>query len=355
MGKEKVTRRLETAFFMSDTTLLYLKLFFTSFLVTLVTTPMVRSLALRFGVLDYPGETRVHTRPTPRLGGVAIFLGFVLSIVLFSNYRATEGILVGGAIILLIGLVDDIRGLSATVKLLLILTATYFLSHYDIVLTIFQNYYLNLLFTLLWVVAVVSAFNAVDNMDGLACGLAFIAATGYFLIALQTYQMQWGLLALALMGSTLAFLKYNFNNASIFLGDSGSFFLGFILATLGIMGQWSTNPVKACVIPTLILSVVNADLTYTLIKRYRKGVTTSLSEIIAFRGKDHLSHRLVSLGLSPRGAVLFMYLFSLCALIGAIVLKNARPIDAALLLVQFLFIFLIIIRLMSLRDREQAD
>lgn len=338
---------------MSDTTLLCLKLFFVAFFTTLVTTPMVRSLASRFGVLDHPGEVSMHTEPMPRMGGVAVFLGFTLSALLFCDYEVVRGILVGGTIILLIGLLDDIMGLPATVKLLFIVVATYILSHYGVMLVLFKSYHLNLFITILWITFVVSAFNAADTMNGLACGLAFIAAMGYFLVAYQAYQWQWSFLALAVMGSTLAFLRYNFNNASIFLGDSGSFFLGFILAVLGVMGEWSTHPVKACVVPMLILSVVNADMVYTVVRRYRQGITHSLYEVIAFRGKDHLPHKLVSLGLSPMWAVLFMYLLSLCVVIGAVVLRNARPLDAVLLLIQFSFIFLLVIWLLSVGNRER--
>ncbi len=338
---------------MSSTTLLYLESFFVAFLVTLIMTPIVRSIALRFGVIDNPGEASVHTRPTARMGGIAIFIGFVASVAFSCNYNGNAGgLLAGGAVILVVGLLDDIMGIPATIKLLLIVAVTYFLSHYGVILHIFPDYYLNLLFTILWVVFVVSAFNAVDNMDGLAGGLAFIAATGYFLVALQNYQWEWGFLAIALMGSTLAFLRYNFSNASIFLGDSGSFFLGFVLAALGVMGEWSTHPVKASVVPILILSVPIADLVYTVTRRYRQGVAVALAEVIAFRGKDHLSHRLVSLGLSQRGAVLLVYLFSVCTVIGALVLRRARPIDAVFMLGQFLCIFVIVITLISVQYRE---
>ncbi len=337
---------------MSDRALLYPKLFLTAFFVTLVITPIVRSIALRFCVVDNPGEVSVHTRPTARMGGVAIFLGFVASAALFCNNNNAGGLLAGGAIVLIVGLLDDITGIPATIKLLLIVAITYFLSRYGVILNIFHDYYLNLFFTVLWIAFVVSAFNAVDNMDGLACGLAFIAALGYFLVAIQTYQWPWGCLAIALMGSTLAFLRYNFNGATIFLGDSGSFFLGFVLATLGVMGEWSTHPVKASVVPILILSVPSADLVYTVIRRYRQGVAVTLAKTIAFRGKDHLSHRLVSLGLSQRGSVLLLYLFSLCTVIGAVVLRNARPIDAIFMLGQFLCIFIIFITLISLKYKE---
>ncbi|MCP4366407.1 MAG: undecaprenyl/decaprenyl-phosphate alpha-N-acetylglucosaminyl 1-phosphate transferase [Planctomycetes bacterium] len=338
---------------MSETTLLCLKVFFVAFFVTLVTTPMVMSLASRLGVLDYPGEVSMHTKPTPRMGGVAVFLGFALPVFLFCDYEVVQGVLVGGTIIFLIGLLDDIRGLSAAIKLLLIVVVTCILSHYGVMLSVFSSYYVNFFITVLWITAVVSAFNAVDNMNGLACGLAFISALGYFLVAFQVYQWQWGFLALAVMGSTLAFLRYNFSNGSIFLGDSGAFFLGFVLAVLGVIGEWSTNPVKACVAPMLILSVVNADLAFTIISRYRQGVAVSLYDSVVFRGKDHLSHRLVSLGLSPRLAVLFMYLLSLCVVIGAVVLRNSRPVDAVLLLIQCLFIFLVVVWLLSVRNRER--
>jgi UDP-GlcNAc:undecaprenyl-phosphate GlcNAc-1-phosphate transferase len=338
---------------MTESLAVYIKTLWVAFLITLGTTPVVRVLAQRLGAVDYPGRTRPHARPTPRMGGLAVFLGFVGSLLYFDLLTDKQlGVIMGGCLVVMIGLVDDVRGLPATVKLLLLVGITYLLSRYGIILSLFDNYHLNLIFTLLWVVGVVSAFNASDTMDGLAAGLAFIAGFTFMLVSIQTYQWAWGLLACALMGSTLAFLRYNYNGASIFLGDSGSFFLGYVLATLGVMGEWSTHPIKASIVPILILGVIILDFLYTLGKRYLSGTTRGITEAITYHGVDHLPHRLVAMGFSRHEAVLIIYLVSLTASMSATVLRNARPIDALFLLFQFFLIFLVVTKLIMTKHTE---
>ena len=330
------------------------KIFGMALLITLVATPIVRVISEKIGAMDHPGKTNPHARPTARMGGFAVFLGFTVPLLYNADLLADKqlGILLGGALVIAIGLVDDIWGLPATIKLLLLLGITYLLSRHGIILSLFYNYYLNLFFTLIWITGVVSAFNASDTMDGLASGLAFIAGFAYMLVAVQTYQWAWGLLACALMGSTLGFLRYNYNGANIFLGDSGSFFLGYILATLGVMGEWSTHPIKAAVIPILILGVIILDFLYTISKRYLEGTTHTIKEAIIYHGVDHLPHRLVATGFSRREAVLLIYLVSLVISIGAVTLRNSRPVDALLLLLQLLLIFIVVIRLTDLKRAE---
>lgn len=133
-------------------------------------------------------------------------------------------------------MVDDIKRIPATVKLLSLVAATLILSHYGVRLSLFKIEAVNLMLTILWIVGLTSAFNAIDNMDGLAAGVAFIASSCYFIVAVQTFQWWWGALAVAIMGSSLGFLGHNFKPARIFLGDSGSFFLGFTLAAMEVMG-----------------------------------------------------------------------------------------------------------------------
>lgn len=328
-----------------------IKIFGVALLITLAVTPMVKVVAQKLGAIDYPAETKPHARPTPRIGGLAVFLGFAGPLLCFGPLDDRQlGIILGGSFVVTMGLVDDIKGLSATIKLFLLLGITYLLSRHGIILALFDNYYLNLLFTLLWIVGVTSAFNASDTMDGLATGLAFIAAFAFMLVSIQTYQWAWALLTCALMGSTLGFLRYNYSDASIFLGDSGSFFLGYILATLGVMGEWSTHPIKASVVPILILGVIIFDFLYTISKRFTEGTTQTIREAITYHGVDHLPHRLVAMGLSRREAVALIYLVSLVVSISAVVLRNARPVDALLLLLQFSLIFLVVTRLASIKQ-----
>ncbi len=324
-----------------------------SFCLAFLLTPLIRFISLKIGAVDEPNERKLHTKPTPRLGGIGIYIAYSLALlyaVKLSNQQI--GVLIGGFIVLLIGFIDDLKGLPATAKLLALILVALVLSSYGVSLDLFKNHYINLILTILWIVGVISAINAIDNMDGLASGLSFIASTSYLAVALQTEQWEWGALAAALTGATLGFLKFNFAPASIFMGDSGSFFLGFTLASLGIMGGWSTNPVKASIIPILILGVPIFDLIYTVIVRHREGITKNIRDIITFSGKDHISHRLAALGLSHKNAVLFIYMVSICVSVGAIVLRNASKLDAILLLGQFILIFIIVAILMNLVKKK---
>lgn len=331
----------------------YLWVFFVSLGLSYIGTFIISVIVRKMGILDYPDERKIHLKPTPRLGGVPIYIAYVVAITYACPHSPQErGIMLGGLLPLFIGMVDDIKRIPATVKLLSLVLGTLILWHYGIRLSLFRIEAVNLIFTILWIVGLTSAFNAIDNMDGLAAGVAFIASSCYFVVAVQTFQWWWGALAVAIMGSSLGFLKHNFKPARIFLGDSGSFFLGFTLAAMGVMGGWSAHPVKASIIPILILGVPIFDLSYVIVARRLSGLTESLRDVITFSGRDHFSHRLVELGLSERKAVLFIYLVSVCVGIGAIVLRNARRIDAMLLLSQFLIIFSVIIILMRLAKRK---
>lgn len=331
----------------------YLIIFLTSLLLSYFLTPLVAFIARRLNAIDLPGKDKLHKKTTPRMGGLAIFTAYAVSIIFCNCYdSAAIIILLGGFLILTIGILDDIWRVSAIYKLAFIFLITIMLSSQGVALGMFHKLpIISFFFTLLWIGGVTSAFNAVDNMDGLATGLAFIAATTFFVIAIRTSQWAMASLSVALMGSTLGFLRHNFNPARIFMGDSGSLFLGFTLASLGIMGEWSNNPVKASIIPILILGVPIFDLMYIIIRRWMDGVTAGITEAITFCAKDHFSHRLVYLGLSQKMAVLFIYLIGACVSIGAIVLQNAAKSDAVLLLLQFILIFVTILIIISLTRR----
>ncbi|MBI2263669.1 MAG: undecaprenyl/decaprenyl-phosphate alpha-N-acetylglucosaminyl 1-phosphate transferase [Armatimonadetes bacterium] len=210
------------------------------------------------------------------------------------------------------GMVDDFLEVSAVVKFFVLMAATGFLVYNGIVLTLFGgNLWLNIVCTLFWVVFVMSAFNAEDNMDGLAAGLALIASIFVFLLAWPTWQRWLSFLAVAIGGSCLGFLRYNRHPARIFMGDTGSFFLGFVLASTTVLGQWSEEPVKAIIMPLLILWVPLFDLTMITVLRWRAGKIKALHEILTLSDKDHLSHRLVALGLSQDRAVDLIYLMAI--------------------------------------------
>ncbi len=331
----------------------YLLAFLISLGVSWFITPLIIRLALRFKILDVPEKNKIHKKATPRLGGVAIFIAYFVSLLLTNSLNSGCSLIVfGGLVVLLLGALDDIFRVPAVAKFITIFILTLFLASKGLLLNTFGSIFLlNLFITLIWIVGVTSAFNAVDNMDGLSGGIGLIASITFFVIAIRTSQWDWAILAIALSGALIGFLRYNFSPAKIFMGDSGSFFLGFTLASLGITGDWSHNSVKASIIPVLVLGVPIFDLSYIVIRRWIEGTAKGFINAITFCAKDHLSHRLTNLGFSQRVSVLLIYLISICVSIGAIVLQNAPNIEAILLFSQFILIFITVVILISITKR----
>jgi len=343
----------------------YLIIFLTAAFITYLVCFPAKFLARRIGIIDQPNTHKIHKNPTPRNGGVALFIGFGLSLVLF-NYISGGilstpiwSVLIGAALTFMVGFLDDLRvnsgGIPTVLKLLTLCVVTLILAYAGIVVSFPFPTWLSIIITLLWLIGVTSAFNAFDNMDGLAGGLALIASLTYLAVAATTGQWLWGTVSAALAGANLGFLRHNFYPASIFMGDGGSFFLGFTLATLGIMGGWSTNPFKAALVPIIILGIPLFDLAYIIIKRQLKGVTKNLKEIIVYCGRDHFSHRLQSLGLSQLQVVLFVYLLVLATSLGAIILRETPRLEAIILLVQFLLIAAVIFIIVEIRAAKYEN
>ncbi|MBI4834011.1 MAG: undecaprenyl/decaprenyl-phosphate alpha-N-acetylglucosaminyl 1-phosphate transferase [Planctomycetes bacterium] len=336
----------------------YLAVFAAAAIISYLFGFIIKSFAKSLGIIDNPAEGKLHQTPTPRLGGLAIFLGFSLSLFL-SQYILPFGtlgpqrwaIIIGALMTMFVGAMDDLTasrgGVPAAIKLIILFVITYILSQAGIMVNFPFPYLINLIITMTWLVGVTSAFNAMDNMDGLASGLALIASMAYLAIAIQTGQWTWGLISVGLIGANLGFLRHNFYPAKIFMGDSGSFFLGFTLAALGIMGGWSTNPFKASFVPIIILGLPLLDLVYVIYRRYRQGITHGIKEIITYSAQDHFSHRLKALGLSHKQTVILVWLISFCVSCGAFILRNTRKWEAILLLFQFVLIVLIVFIIVS--------
>ncbi|MCC6695654.1 MAG: undecaprenyl/decaprenyl-phosphate alpha-N-acetylglucosaminyl 1-phosphate transferase [Candidatus Hydrogenedentes bacterium] len=334
-----------------------------AFIVATFAMPALIYLLRRANILDHVAANKIHDRPIPRGGGIVIFLAFAIA-VLLPNYRdiPMKGVLLGSGICLFVGAVDDIQGgIPAFIKFLTLLAVTLIMSQYGVLLRVFGYYPLDLALTLFWVVGVTSAFNGIDNMDGLAGGIATIVSVMYLVIALQAFfaagtetPLAWfGLLAAGLIGANLGFLVFNFNPARVFMGDSGSFFLGFTLAALGVMGEWSRTPIISLSIPILILGVPIFDFAYIIIARIIRGETRTLHDVIAHCAPDHLSHRLVWIGFSQRKAVLFIYLISASMGVSGILLRNSSSLlDMWLALSQGLAIVCIVIVLMATATRR---
>jgi UDP-GlcNAc:undecaprenyl-phosphate GlcNAc-1-phosphate transferase len=342
----------------------YLKVGVLAFVLSAVLMPLGIFLLRKLNVMDAVAPNKIHAKPVPRGGGIVIYIAFAIA-VLWPGYRSDgmNGIMVGSFICLMVGAADDyFGGIAGFYKLITLMVVTLILSYFGVRLNVFNHAFLDVGFTMLWIVGVTSAFNGTDNMDGLASGIAVIVALLFFVIAVQAYQqaggetsLSWfGMLAIGLVGANLGFLIYNWNPAKIFMGDSGSFFLGFTLSALGVMGEWTENRIVSCVVPVLILGVPIFDFAYIILVRIWRGETRTLRDIIDHCAPDHLSHRLVWSGFSQRKSVGFIYLICISLGTSGILLRNSDSlVDGALALVQGLATIAIIIGLMTNSDRRR--
>ena len=328
-------------------------------------TPVARRIALRFGILDMaegPGGRKIHSGNTPLLGGLAVIAAFVAALtanmILDREYFL---LLAGGVVVALVSLIDDWRGLSARLKLGVQVAVVIALIYAGIVLELFPvktswGYGLNCLFTVLWIVGITNAMNFADGMDGLAAGLGAIISFFLGITAFQTNQPLMGWVALAMLGSCLGFLPYNFRprgQALIFLGDAGSIFIGFTLAALAVKGEWSdSNPIVSFAAPVLIFWVLIFDMSYITVERVFTGKVKSFREWIDYVGKDHMHHRFFAVLGDRRKVVLFIYLISATLGISAVALRNARIVDGILLVVQA-FLITIIISILEYSGRHR--
>lgn len=329
----------------------YIWAFLIALIVALIATPAVIVLADKTGAMDAPDARKVHKGPMPRIGGLAIYCGFMVAILTMLNFgELTEeiangviGLLLGGTLIVIIGLIDDYRNLPAKVKLLgQILAAcvvVYFDVRIDVITDPFGDYlyleYLAAPATVFWIVGLTNTVNLIDGLDGLAAGVSTIASITIMLVALQENVMIVALFTAALAGAALGFLRYNFNPAKIFMGDTGSMFLGFILAGISVIGAVKCTATIALIVPILALGLPIMDTTFAIIRRYRGGVPIFKPD------KGHLHHRLLDLGFSQRQAVLLMYVISALLGLSAVVLNEVSGgmsivIVACVLLVVFL-------------------
>ena len=273
--------------------------------------PLVKKAAVRWDFIDQPSARKVHTRPTPRLGGVAIYLACIAALLAFSGrfyVSQLVSILVGASLVSFLGVWDDRHGLRPLLKLVGQTLAAGILILSGIQVGFLPIPALNLLATLLWVVGITNALNLLDNMDGLSGGVATIACVFFLLLAAMSGQYLVGILAAALLGACLGFLYYNLNPANIFMGDSGSLFIGFVLAALGIKLRFPDNVAFVTwMVPVVVLGLPMFDTALVVISRLRRRIHPFTA------GKDHVSHRLVRLGATQREAVLMLYL-ACCAL-----------------------------------------
>jgi UDP-GlcNAc:undecaprenyl-phosphate GlcNAc-1-phosphate transferase len=301
----------------------FLPIMVVGFAASLGLTPVSRQIAMRLGVVDKPNARKIHLDNKPLMGGLAIYVAFALALLLFSppQYVVEFGaVLSGGAFLAFIGFLDDRQTLAIRTRLIAMVVAAAVLVAAGIRIRLFDFPLLDIPITIFWVVSVCNAVNFLDNMDGLAAGLTSIAAAFFLLIAISKGLTLVSSLAAALLGSAVGFLVYNFNPSSTFMGDMGALVLGFVLSVLSIKIRFDTPPFDAAwLVPLFVLILPVFDINLVVFTRLFEGRSPGQA------GKDHTSHRLMSVGFSQRQTLFILY--GGCLLFGALglVISAASP------------------------------
>lgn len=309
-------------------------------LVALISTPVIRSLAFRIGAVDVPKDTRrMHNHPIPRMGGLAIFFGFILSVLIFQPLTAElRGMLLGAVVIVILGILDDIFTLPALPKFFVQIGAALiavlhgnrieFLSNPNIFSS--ESYWdlgwLAIPITVLWIVGITNAVNFIDGLDGLACGVSTISSMTMLVIALSVAEPDVAVLMAALSGACIGFLPYNLNPAKIFMGDTGSTFLGFVLAVVSIQGLFKYATIISFAVPFLMLGLPIFDTCFAILRRVSHGQSPMKPD------RGHIHHRLIDMGFTQKQAVAVLYIISAILGLSAVVLTTIGVVRAMLFL-----------------------
>lgn len=311
--------------------------------VTLVLTPLVRRISERYGLVDQPGGRKVHEQPISRLGGIAIFVGFFAALAveavgermfgwggtMSEGGREVVGVLAGMAIIFAIGVIDDIVTLNPGPKFIGQLVAASVVIASGLRIDFVGNPFggglialglLGIPITLVYIAGFTNVINLIDGLDGLAAGVTAIAATSFLVLAAQSNRFEAAALAAALIGACLGFLRYNFNPASIFMGDSGAMFLGFSLATISLLGVMKSTAAIALAVPLLIIGVPIFDTASAIVRRVRHNRPIQEAD------KGHIHHRLLGAGFNQRQTVLIIYVWSALLSVGGYAMRYAPTV-----------------------------
>ena len=326
---------------MSHNWLLYIAAFACAFAITLVTTPLAKKISIKVGAIDYPKDRGVHKKPMPRMGGISIVLGFIITVLMLyrfeptMNLRQFAGFVVGALIIVILGVLDDMKNLPAKLKFCVQIVAGLIVifsgTRINVVLWPVTAYLqtLSIPITLIWIVGVTNAVNLIDGLDGLAAGVSSIAAICIMVLCIMTGTSTAVMLTAALAGACMGFLPRNFNPAEIFMGDTGSTFLGFVLAVSSIFGVFKGYALLAVVVSMLCLGLPIFDTIFAMLRRIAKH------QPIMSPDRGHLHHRLIDRGFSQRQAVLILYGISLlCGLFAIFIsFKDSRTLMVVVLTV----------------------
>ena len=309
----------------------YFIAFFSALIISFILTPLARKLAFKVGALDIPKDARkIHKKPMPYFGGLAIYVAMMACMYVYMPHSETNiSIMIGATIIVFTGVVDDMYGMPAKIKLIMQIIAAAIAINGGVKIHFITNPLsatgmsllrnLTIPITLFWIVGITNTINLIDGLDGLASGVASIAATTLlFTAAIKGYDfivMQCAIIA----GASLGFLPFNFNPAKIFMGDTGSLLLGYMLAVTSILGMVKSVAAVALVVPVFALGVPIFDTTFAIIRRYIN------KKPIMEADKDHLHHKLMRKGLNQRQTVLVMYFISMMLGLAAVIVSDADP------------------------------
>lgn len=339
-------------------------MFFAALFISLSVTPLVIKLAVRIGAMDVPKDNRrVHKTPVPLIGGLAIYLAFVITILFFiplNDEKQIIGLLVGGTFIMITGLIDDIRPMRARVKLVMQVLAAIILVYFGVSIKLVTNPFdsitglsdigwLSVPATIFWIVGVTNAFNLIDGLDGLAAGVASISCITLFIVSVMNGRISAALLTATLAGGTIGFIPYNFNPAKIFMGDTGAQLLGFLLAAISIQGSIKSAAAIVITVPILALGLPIYDTLMAIIRR-------SVNKKPVMEGdKEHLHHKLLAMGLSQRQVVIIMYVISGILGVSAIFATELTTIQSFLILASVLCIVVILSREIGMIKKRKSE
>ncbi len=325
--------------------------------------PLSLYMAKKSGAIDMPQERSVHKTPIPRLGGMSVWLAFTLA-----TFRSMEfsprfvGVLTSSTIIYVLGAIDDIKKLSAISRLFFQILAASIVFFFGLKITFtsghgFSGELISFILTVTWIVGILNAFNFMDGIDGLAASMGLICSLLLLVMCINTGQFSAAILSAALSGACIGFLRYNWNPASIFLGDGGSTFIGFLLGCLAIYATWGNDKVlPAFAGPLLILGIPIFDLFYTTISRIKNGKVKNFIQWLEYAGKDHFHHRLLNMGFSVKEAVFFIVLLNIIlGLLAVQIVIDDKITETFINLFQGILVFMLVVFIMLVaRNREKV-
>jgi len=336
--------------------------FFTALLASFVVTPLVINFAFKIGALDIPkDDRRVHKVPVPLIGGLAIYIAFIATVIIYKPLdRQIIGLMAGGTFITISGFVDDIRPLKARTKLVLQIigalilvysgtTIEFITNPFDRITGMMDIGWLSIPATIFWIVGITNAFNLIDGLDGLAAGVASISCLTLFIVSVINGRGTAALLTAVLAGSTIGFLPYNFNPAKIFMGDTGAQFLGFVLAAISIQGAIKSAAAIAITVPILALGLPIYDTLIAMLRRFINKRPVMSGD------REHLHHKLLDAGLSQRQAVYVLYSISGLLGLSAIAVTELNAVQAFGVLVFVLCVVVFLSREVGILKKNKGE